>query len=1098
MVKSGIFKSKSGKEYLVYHYDSNSFTRFDIIATDKEYDIGSTDNCDASYYKKKVIKVLGDKELIAEYQAVIKQANSFIGHQTSTLDKSEDGALLLVTVKEDKNLGIMHKSVLKGRLLESEYCETKIGSVDYKFISNNAYDDLPPFNVDHYENIGFDTNISKIIKKNIKATGRTYYTAEELLRQYPALSHIYKNDYVVISSYEEAEKRLKDWINSKQQLKSVDIESLHTQWGIGSDNRITGVFLGYGEVWSTYFPFRQDNFKYNLPIEFLRKIFDAVNNQPAYPTVIILAHNAKFELEGFYQEFNEWLRVDIDTFILSVLVDPLIKSGTHTLKVLGAKVDGNFYVSLKQVFFGKVEFNVLPEDVVLLYGCPDATTPAKIFPYLMKRLPKDEVGWMHKEMELIKVKAFNEFIGLRLDQEKLDELIRKEQDKIDILSEKFKRIHRTSKNINSPDVMRNILYNKLRIPVEIYTNKNLPSTSKAAIERALELGTIRDYDKDNIPDDIRDSDGTVLIAGKDLAANKYYSLVIYQKYKKAVKELGALNRLKKKSLHGYFKFYINQVGAGSNRQTSDAQQFSSTMKGCAIADSPSHGLVSSDWSQVELRILAWLAQEKPLINLASITGVDLHRAILSIILNRPIWDISEEERQSGKAVNFGVVYLMTEYGLVRKEIGPKYTKEELNMMRDKITNFYNSFPAIKAFLAKQEENLLTKNYVKTAFGYYRFFKELGDPTISKKLRNSLIKSGTNTPIQGTGAQMLKLVEIAVFNYCEEKGWNKLRDYNGVMLPMVRSILPIHDELLISWDQTRLKKEDIIHMLRECMEIEIEGAPPFFACPAFINNWYEGKDPAFEIPTELRDKIDDEYKKGNYILSDSGMSYYDYLVKYREDEIYNYMMGLKEKYVTAEEITKHVTHESLTHTLIEAMLPKKERVKFTHRERIAEAVNRWLEKNKDGAKPVKSIMDIVTVTDKYDNAYLEAEGVDVESWESSYVRFDENGDLVEEVDYNNYGEEVEEDTIFRFERDRQVTEAEKKIDHVFYIGYDCCIDLTGYDFSTDGQIIYNKILANTNPNGGYRLVLISGNKTVMTKHRIDYIPDVLEDLFKVVV
>lgn len=1096
MIKFGVFKSKSGKEYRVFHYDSNSFTRFDIIDPDSNYIVGDTGNCVASLYKKKVIRVLGDRNVISEYQSVLKQVNSFVGIQKNDLINNGDGTLSLVTTVEEKNLGLLHKTTLKGRLLTNELCVTKSGAIEYFDISNDAYDDLQPFNIEEYESIGIDQNIDNIIKKNIKASGRTHYTAEELLKMYPDLAHIYKNDYLVISSYEEAEKRLRDWINSKQQLKTIDIESLDKVWGVGSDNKITGVFLGYGTVWSTYFPFRQNNFKYNLPIEFLRKIFDSVNAQPAYPEVIMLAHNAKFELEGFYQEFEDWIRVDIDTFILSVLVDPLIKAGVHTLKALGSKVDGNRYLELKQIFFNKVEFNVLPEDVVLLYGCPDGTTPAKIYPYLMSKLPKDEIGWMLKEMKLIKVKAFNEFFGMRLDQQRLDSLIRKEQDKIDILSEKFKRIHRTSRNINSPDVMRDILYNKLRIPVEIYTNKNLPSTSKAAIERALDLGAIRDYDKDNVPDDIRDSDGNTIVKGKDLAANKYYSLVIYQKYKKAVKELGALNRLRKKSLQGYFKFYINQVGAGSNRQTSDAQQFSSTMKSCAVADSPYHGLVSSDWSQVELRILAWLAKEQPLIDLASITGVDLHRAILSIILNRPIWDISEEERKDGKAVNFGVVYLMTEYGLVRKEIGPKFTKEELNQMRDKITNFYNSFPKIKEFLAKQEWMLLNRGYVKTAFNYYRYFEELKDPTIDKKLRSSLIKSGTNTPIQGTGAQMLKLVEIAVFEYCEKKGWNKLVNYDGVRLPIVRSILPIHDELLISYDETRVKKEEIIHMLRECMEIEVPGAPPFFACPAFIKNWYDGKDPAFEIPTELRDKIDDEFVKGNYILSDSEYNYYDYLTRYREDEIHNYMIGLKDKYITPEEITKHVTHESLTHTLIEAMIPKAERIQLTHRERIAEAVNRWLEKNKESTvnkKPVPIVVDI-KVEEKAEDFISNYE--DVESWESPYAKFDEYGELIEEVDNNS--DDVEIDTIFKYNRDREVTEEEKITTHVFYIGNQCIVDFTGFDISTTGQDIYSKIIQNTASNGGYKLVLMHGKKTIETSFRINYIPAVIEELFKVTV
>ena len=462
-----------------------------------------------------------------------------------------------------------------------------------------------------------------------------------------------KEDYVVVESYEDAVERLEYWINSKEQLKSIDIESRSTDWHPVSTNRITGVFLGCGEKWSTYFPFRQDNFEYNLPIKFLRRIFDAVNNQPKYPNTIILAHNAKFEIEGFYQEFREFLRIDVCTYVLSVLVNPIIKKGSHTLKKLTSKVDGKFYLELSDIFIGPIQFNVLPKEIVKLYGCPDATSPAKIYKYLMSKLPKDEMFVKRLEMGLLHVKAMNEFYGIRMDQDRLYELIQDEEYKVQLLGDTFRKLHKTSRNINSSDVLSEILYNKLKCKVEVRTAKGAPATSKYAIDRNVKTG--------------------------------------------------ALNRLKNKSADGRFLFYINQVGAGSNRQTSDAHQFSDTMKSCALADSPYHGLVSNDWKQVELRILAGAAGQKDLIELEKDMGVDIHRAILSIIQKRPMWTISEEDRKAGKSVNFGVVYMMTAYGLARRDFGPAYTKEQLRLEMQKITDFFNGLPMVKKYLKDNEE-----------------------------------------------------------------------------------------------------------------------------------------------------------------------------------------------------------------------------------------------------------------------------------------------------------------------------------------------------------------------------------------------------------
>ena len=769
------------------------------------------------------------------------------------------------------------------------------------------------------------------------------------------------------------------------------------------------------------------------------------------------------------------LRCDVDTYLLAVLVDPVVKKGTHTLKALTAKVDNHFYLTLEQIFIGKVMFNVLPPDIVKLYGCPDATSPAKIYKYLMNKLPKDEYYVMQLEMQLPKIKALQEFYGIHMDQERLQKLIADEEYKVNLLMNLFQKIHKTSRNINSNDVLTDILYNKLRCPVEVWTSKGKPATSKVAIDRIIDTGYKSVKEDDPIPADILDRNGKVIIDGKTLASNKYPSLLIYQQYKSCVKELGALRRLESHSRDGFFKFYINQSGAGSNRQTSDAHQFSDTMKSCAIADSPYHQLVSCDWKQVELRILAGLADQRDLMELEKDPNVDIHRAILSIIQGKPMYMISEEDRKKGKSVNFGVVYMMSEYGLARRDYGPAYTRENLNEERKKIMDFFNGLPKIKNLLKGNEDFLRHNGYIKTAFNYYRYFPELLDPTTDPKLVSRMIRSGNNTPVQGTGAQMLKIVETSVFKYIKDRGWDKEKDYDGRKLPMVRMILPIHDEILLSYDKS-IPMEEIITMFKECMELDIKGMPPFFAAPAFINNWYDGKDAAYEVDIPFRDKIVEEYKKGNYLLT--GKDYLQTLTDYRNNEIKDYMDKLISQYKTVDEVAKHVTDDSLTHTLIETMIKKKDRKKLTHVERIHEAVKRYFDQlNSKGELP-----NVVVEDDPKVNPNV----MDLDTWSTSYAHIDENGDLIiEESEDGESEEETEVPELLPIE-DRVVSPVS-----VIYLMNECLIDLTNMDFNTTAEMINQGVQKLCTSSGYYNVVYVIGKRTLRTQFKIDYIPDKVE-------
>lgn len=1065
MRKIGIFSDR-GETYYVYHYSEGSAERIDIIKDINNYTMFSTSDCVMSYIFDGTGYVYGDRGILKSYQSTKTEAATLRFPEKQDIKMDVDGMHFIVEKEDPKGNYKYSKELVNGKLVSEFYLadDTYIEFKDIKEVKYSTSD--KPINFDEYEEMS-------VVKSNTTVTRTSSrYSYDELLLKFPQVKHVFNNDYIVVRSYEEAEERLKYWIESKEQLKSYDIESTSTDWGPMSDCKITGVFLGLGTKWSTYFPFRQDNFKYNLPIEYLKVIFDAINNQPPAPEVILLGHNIKFEIQGFYQEYREIIRCDVDTYLLAVLANPNIGRGTHTLKALTAKVDNNFYLSLKDIFIGKVEFNTLDEDTVLLYGCPDATSPAKIYPWLLEQIPKDEKFVIDLEMKLPPIKAMNEFYGIRLLQDRLDDLLQTAENDYELLANIFKKAHKTTRNINSPDVLRDIMYNQLRCPVKVFTNKGLPSTSKSAIANAVKNG-VKGEGEERIPmADIISSDGkTVLVKGEDLSSNRYHSLIIYQKYKLIQKEVGALRRLKNKSVGGFFKFYINQSGAGSNRQTSDAHQFNDTMKSCAVADSDFHQLVSCDYKQVELRILAGLADQKDLMELEADPDVDIHRAILSLIQKKPMWMVSEEDRKAGKSVNFGVVYMMSAYGLAAKDFGVGYTKEHVRIEEQKITDFFNGLPMIKRFLKGNEEFLKKNGYIKTAFNYYRYFPQLLDPQVDSKTISACIRQGNNTPVQGTGAQMLKIVETKIWDYIKMKGWDKEKDYGGIKLPMARMILPIHDEILFSYDKT-IPKEEIIYMFKKCMELDFDDMPPFFAAPAFINNWYDGKNPVFEVDIPLRDKIVEEYEQGRLFFE--GKDYLETLKDYRMGEIRGYLDDLIRKYKTVDEVAKHVTHDSLTHTIIETQIPNsKERKKYTHLERIHEAVRRYME-NVD--------VDAITSEVVEDDDTIK---MDYEEWvgENDCIQVDAYGDIVEteaEVDETGYFDAPEdyEDPV----------EAEDC--KVLYTLQECLLDCTNM---TEKQ--FEEIKGFCTADGYYRLVLLRGSQIVDSRLRIGWIPEKIESILK---
>ena len=1073
--------------------------RIDVLSNLSDYNLIDTSNCVAAYYRKNKERYYGDSELIKRIRKIKNTVLILNVYQEQKVEVKE-GNVYITQIKIDSNLGMKYILKTENGLIYYEYYETPEGILEIDDISKDRGMDIPPINLSMYSTYNV---IDDIVQNNIQEA--EYYSLDYLKSIYP-LDHIENNDFEVITSLEQAEERLERFRVATTKIKAIDLETTGTEIGMYGQDIITGVVLSYSEVESTYYPFRQEKCEYNLPLSFLAEILKTVNEQPE--DVLIVAHNGKFEIQGIWKEAsyylkyspyaekfdknymsnsiqNTYLRIDRDSFILSTLVDPRMQKGLHSLKSLVYRATGLFFLELDKIFKNpkNIRFNVLPPEIIRYYACPDTANTIKIYKYLMSKLPPDEELLFVLESKLIYVKAQNEFYGMRTDRKLLIESIENEEFKVKTLGDMFKQIHHINKNINSPEVRRDIFYNKLRCPVEVRTNTGQPSTSAIALQRIVDVGTLKEYDKSKMPPPIIDLKGNIIVKSKDLASNKYPSLVILNKYAKAMKELGAFRRIERKSLKDRVMFQINQTGAGSGRQTSDAHQYSDGMKKLIIPDSEQHFLWSADFKQIELRILAYLSQQLDLIELEADMDVDVHRAILSIITGKPMWAISAKERKEGKSVNFGVVYMMSEFGLAKKEAGPAYTKDDLLKALNSINSFYNGLPQVKAFVEENKKFVKEHGYIMTRMKRRRYFPEILDPAISSTKESSIVRAANNTPVQGFGADFMKLVEVNLNEYIKMKGWDEIVECDDMMLPKVRLMLSIHDEVLVSTHKS-IPIEEIIIMFKECMEIKIKGAPPFFSAPAMITNWYDGKNDAYEIDLRFRDEIIKAWEKNKTSLLHPE-TYLEDLNNFRARRLNNYMDDLIREYKTVEEVACHVQHPELTHTLISVYL-NKEAEEYSHIEAIYEATKRYMDKRAIDINVFHELLE-----DKTKEEYQDS----IQTYDelTKYMSFDENGELiVEEEDEFDNGED---DDISFIQDYKQKDFRQIQKSYVVYSLNDVIIDLS--DFGIDGiaEEINKEIAKRSDVNEFYNVVYLVKGKLLRTKLKIGYIPDNLNEIIK---
>ncbi len=337
----------------------------------------------------------------------------------------------------------------------------------------------------------------------------------------------------------------------------------------------------------------------------------------------------------------------------------------------------------------------------------------------------------------------------------------------------------TEFNVDSPKQLQQILYEKMNLPVLRKTPTGQPSTAEDVLEQLAESFTlpklILDYRSiaklrstyaDKLPTQVNPDTGRV-----------------HTSYHQAVAQTGRLSSTDPN---------LQNIPIRTPEGRRIRQAF--------IAPS-GHELLAADYSQIELRIMAHLSGDTSLIA-AFEADRDVHQATAAEVFGVPLSEVSTDQRRSAKAINFGLIYGMSAFGLARQlGIGRNEAQQYVDL-------YFERYPGVKAYMDRTREGARETGYVETVFGRRLYLPEIRSR--NRALQQYAERSAINAPMQGTAADLIKLAMIAVDRWCEEEGQDD-----------ARLIMQVHDELVLEARQGAADR--VAAAVRERMVAAGQGA-----------------------------------------------------------------------------------------------------------------------------------------------------------------------------------------------------------------------------------------------------------------------------------
>lgn len=490
--------------------------------------------------------------------------------------------------------------------------------------------------------------------------------------------------------------------------------------------------------------------------------------------------------------------VTYDTMLESYVLDST--ATRHDMDSLALKYLDHSTIAFEDIA-GKgakqLTFNQIPLEKAGPYAAEDADITLRLHHALQERLaktPSVQPVLMDIEMPLVPVLAKIERQGALVDAELLKvqsgelgvKMAELEREAFALAGEEF--------NLGSPKQLGVILYDKLGMPVLSKTAKGQPSTAEAVLAELAEqdyplptvlmeyrsLSKLKSTYTDKLPEQINPRTGR-----------------IHTSYQQAVAATGRLS------------------SSDPNLQNIPVRTAEGRRIRQAFIASPGYKLLAADYSQIELRIMAHLAKDEGLLH-AFRNDLDVHRATAAEVFGVPLEQVTHDQRRSAKAINFGLIYGMSAFGLA-KQIGV-----DRKQSQDYIDRYFARYPGVLSYMERTRAQAAEQGFVETLFG-----RRLYLPDINAKnpaLRKGAERTAINAPMQGTAADIIKRAMVAVDNWLTDSGLD------------ARVILQVHDELVLE------VREDLVEQVREQIRPYMSNAAqldvPLLVEVGIGSNWDE--------------------------------------------------------------------------------------------------------------------------------------------------------------------------------------------------------------------------------------------------------------------
>ncbi len=346
-------------------------------------------------------------------------------------------------------------------------------------------------------------------------------------------------------------------------------------------------------------------------------------------------------------------------------------------------------------------------------------------------------------------------------------------------------------NLGSPKQIQEILYDKLNIPVRKKTPKGQPSTAESVLQELAEdydlpkiilehrsLSKLKSTYTDSLPEQINPQTGRV-----------------HTSYHQAVAATGRLS------------------SSDPNLQNIPIRTEQGRQVRQAFIAAPGNQLIAADYSQIELRIMAHLSQDERLLTAFS-EGEDIHRATAAEVFGVDLEAVSNDQRRSAKAINFGLIYGMSAFGLA-KQLGI-----DRKQAQDYINQYFERYPGVKRYMNETRQIASEQGYVETLFGRRLYLPEIQSRNAQR--RQYAERTAINAPMQGTAADIIKRAMITLDH------WAQKNEYS------VKMIMQVHDELVFEIPQTQI--EASLPLIRQQMTQAAQLDVPLVVDIGVGDNW----------------------------------------------------------------------------------------------------------------------------------------------------------------------------------------------------------------------------------------------------------------------